>query len=307
MSSTLIAPKATINFVHDLAIFAPSMDHHTLKAVAEIVLVSEGTLPIMTARPSLARAKQHAMTVVEHLLSDFVYLGGLELHMQSVVTRAGFLLQAFAREDLASERSGRAQILSFDEWNLVHKAIVRGCMGYVPLIRRNGSMRPARWAVDLLEMTARLAEVAWGANERTIQATANKAASEGERRSAVTYADGMIKAKNAMLAEASADMKSIVAGWMKRKVEFLTPSPRPAGCLDLDGKSWIRLPSKYRTAEESEAAAAESAIRERNAAGATVIHGGWTMPIARVSREIVDCLRDNRKRGHDAVRAALAC
>jgi hypothetical protein len=117
----------------------------------------------------------------------------------------------------------------------------------------------------------------------------------------------MIKAKNAMLAEASADMKSIVAGWMKRKVEFLTPSPRPAGCLDLDGKSWIRLPSKYRTAEESEAAAAESAIRERNAAGATVIHGGWTMPIARVSREVVDCLRDNRKRGHDAVRAALAC
>jgi hypothetical protein len=307
MSSTLIAPKAVVNFIHDLAIFGPSMDPQTLKNVAETVFVAEGSLPVMTARPSLARAKQHAMTVVEHLLSDFVYLGGLELHMQSVITRAGYLLQAFAREDLASERSGRLNILSSEEWVRVHTAIVRGCMGYVPMIRRNGTMRPAGWAVDLLEMTARLAEVAWGANERTIAAAAHRAPSEDEKKIAFTYTKGMIKAKDEMLAEAAPEARQLANAWLKAKAEFLRPTPRPAGCLDLDGKSWIRLSSKYRTATESAIAAAEAEVRERNAAGATVVHGGWTMPIARVSREIMDCLRDNRKRGHDAVRAAMAC
>jgi hypothetical protein len=306
-SATLIAPKATVNFIHDLAIFAPSMDAHTLKNVAETVFVAEGSLPVMTARPSLALAKKHVMTVVEHLLSDFVYLGGLELHLQSVITRAGYLLQAFAREDLASERSGRLNILSGEEWRRVHTAIVRGCMGYVPMIRRNGTMRPAGWAVDLLEMTARLAEVSWGVNERTIAAAAHRGPSENEKKIASTYTKGMIAAKDAMLASAAPEARQLATAWLKDKAQFLRPTPRPAGCLDLDGKSWIRLPPKYRTVEESEAAAAEAAIRERNAAGATVIHGGWTMPVARVSREIVDCLRDNRKRGHDAVRAAMAC
>ncbi|MFA6132469.1 MAG: hypothetical protein WC869_00480 [Phycisphaerae bacterium] len=292
----------TLNFARDIRLFAPRLGENITDVVAQVASVER--LPSMAVTPGLAEAKTHLMEVCHHLLGDITFQGqALELHAASVCCRALRIASAFAHEDLAAERSGRLQILSGNEWRTIHQAVMAGCAGQVPVLRRMGTLRPPKWALDLIELTGRLGEVGWGTDEVRLKHRVLSEPNSAERRAAAEHTQRMIARKAAHLGlhtDAVAEAKA----WLVLNGEHVKAKPRPAGCLSIDGMVWIRMSPMYRTPAESAEVATERRQRELNAADQTVVCGGRTSKPFRAHREVLDCLADNRRKASEFARNA---
>jgi hypothetical protein len=293
----------SLNFRLDLAIFAHTMGDNLCDATTQVAIVED--LPSLGAIAGLSQAKAHLMGVVAHLLGDTTFQGqALELHAASVAGRAMRLAQAFACEDLAAERSGRRMILDADQWRQVHQAVIAGCSGQVPILRRNGTFRPPLWAVDLLELTGRLGETGWADAEIRIKARAMGQPSPEERRAAEAHNARMIAQKAAWVAKNPEARDDAEAWWTANRHQAFNRKPRPVGCLRIDHAVYIRLPAAYRTPAES-AEVAEAKRQQDIAAGAaTVLVGrGGRAPFV-AHKDVLEILRDNRRKASEFARGS---
>lgn len=290
----------SINFSRDIRLFAARMGDQACDILTQTAAVDR--LPSVLVPAGLGEAKAHLLEVVAHIQGDSTFQGeALELHAASVCCRAFRLAAAFAHEDLAAERSGRQQILTSDEWRGVHRAIVAGCQGQVPILRRQGTFKPPLWAVDLLELTARLGEMAWGHEEILVKARAQSQPTAAERRAAAEHTKRMVSRKQAWLAERPEALIEAEA-WYNANRRNIQPSPRPAGFLDVDGVCFIRMSPQYRTPAESAEVAEAKRQRELAAANATVLCGRGSNAPFRAHREVLDILRENRSRASEYAR-----
>lgn len=290
----------TLNFSRDIRLFAARMGDQAADVLSQVAAVDR--LPPVDVPAGLAEAKAHLLEVAAHLTGETTFQGeALELHAASVCSRAFYLAGAFAREDLAAERSGRRQILTGDEWRGVHRAILAGCAGQVPILRRQGTFAPPRWAVDLLQMTARLGEIGWGEAEGQLKVRAQREPTAAERRAAAEHTKRMVARKEAWLAERPEALLE-AEEWYNANRRNILPSPRPAGFLDIDGVCFIRMSPGYRTPAESAEVAEAARQRELASSNATVLCGrGGNAPF-RAHREVLDILRENRSRGAEFAR-----
>lgn len=292
--------NTSINFSRDVRIFAARMGDQACDILSQTAAVDR--LPSVAVPPGLSEAKAHLLEVAEHLLGETTFQGeALELHAASVCCRAFRLAAAFAHEDLAAERSGRQMILTGDEWRGVHRAIVAGCQGQVPVLRRQGTFKPPMWAVDLLELTARLGETGWGHEEILVKARAQSQPTAAERRAAAEHTKRMVLRKEAWLAERPEALIE-AEEWYNANRRNIQPSPRPAGFLDVDGVCHIRMSPGYRTPAESAEVAEAKRQQELATANATVLCGRGSNAPFRAHREIVDLLRENRSRASEFAR-----
>jgi hypothetical protein len=282
---------STLNFARDIRIFSPIMGDN-LGDVASQVAIVEG-LPSMAVKPGLVEARAHLLEVCAHLLGDTTFQGSaLELHAASVCCRAMRLAAAFAMEDLAAERQGRLQVLNGDQWRLVHRALLAGTAGQVPVIRRIGTFHPPKWVVDILQMTARLGEIGWGADEVHLAARCNAEPTQAEKRAAAEHTQRLISRKGGHLGmnpEAVLEARE----WLNANRANVQAVPRPAGALAINGQVWIRMSPEYRSPSESLEVAEAKRQRELAAANATVLCGrGGSRPFV-AHREILEILQEN--------------
>jgi hypothetical protein len=292
--------NTSINFSRDIRIFSSTFGDNMGDVVAQVAAAER--LPVMGVSPGLAESKAHLLEVVAHLKGETTFQGsGLELHAASVCGRAMRLAQAFACEDLASERSGRQTILSSDQWRQVHQAVVAGCSGNVPTFRRNGTFRPPVWALDLLEMTGRLAEVGWTEAEVRIKARALGQPDAAERKAAADYASAMISRKAKWLKEWPEATEEARA-WIQYNRPHLQAKARPAGALQIDKQVWVRMSPQYRTPAESAEVAEANRQRELESSNATVLIGRGGRSPFRAHREVVEILRENGRKASEYAR-----
>lgn len=292
----------TISFARDLRIFAPIMGDNLGDVAAQIATV-EG-LPTMAVKPRLVEARSHLLEVCTHLLGDTTFQGSaMELHAASVCCRAMRLAAAFATEDLAAERQGRLQVLTGDQWRLVHRALLAGTAGQVPVIRRIGTFHPPKWVVDILQMTARLGEIGWGGEEVRLAARCLAEPTQQEKRAASEHTQRLISRKGGHLGmnpEAVLEARE----WLNANRANVQAVPRPAGALAINGQVWIRMSPEYRSPAESLEVAEAKRQRELAAANATVLLGRDGRKPFVAHREIVEILRDNQKQASSYARGA---
>jgi len=291
----------SINFSRDVRLFAARMGQDACDILTQVAALER--LPSVAIPAGLGEAKAHLLEVAAHLTGETTFQGeALELHAASVCCRAFRLAAAFAREDLAAERSGRQQILTGDEWRGVHRAIVAGCQGQVPVLRRTGTFKPPMWAVDLLEMTARLAEVGWGHEEILLKARACSQPTAAERRAAAEHTHRMVNRKKAWIAERPEAYEEAEAWYNANRANL--SHPRPAGGLDIDGVCWVRMSPQYRTPAESAEVAAAARQRELDRSNQTVLIGRGGRKPFRAHRDVLDCLNENRRKASEFARCA---
>lgn len=294
---------STINFSRDIRIFGRNLAAagHLGDVAAQVAAVER--LPTLAVAPGLTEAKAHLMEVCEHLLGETTFQGqALELHAASVCSRAFRLAQVFACEDLAAERSGRRQILDGAQWRIVHRALLAGCAGQVPVLRRLGTFQPPIWALDLLELTTRLAEVGWGPEEVSLKARVLRKPDAAEKRAAAAHGQRLISAKERLLAE-NPEAREEAAHWAACWRKELAPAPRPEGFLAVCEGAALRMPETYRRPVESAETTAARAAEERRKSGEVVTIRGWRGPY-RAHREVVDVLAENRRMASAYARSA---
>jgi len=292
-----------LSFDRDLRIFAPQLGDSLPDVAHQVAAVDR--LPTMAHRVTLGEAKAHLLEVTEHLLGETHYQDeGLGLHTLSVCSRSMKLAAAFACEDVAAERQGRPCILSADEWRAVHRAILEGGSGEKPVLRRNGTFRPARWAVDLIQLTGRLAEVGFGPAEDSLRRRALAEPSREERQAATAHMKSLIAKKEAWLEAEEAEHLEEAQAWIRYNRAHLAPKPRPRGHLDVDGVVHVWLPPHYRTPEEAAAAAEERRARERQAAGQTKVVAGRVQNPTRVDAECHAILKAARRQAAEFARGS---
>lgn len=291
----------SIQFLRDIRIFAQEYGENIVDIVAQVASVER--LPSMGLPPGLAEARANLLEWCEALTGETTFAGGfLELHVVSVISRAMRLAATFAQEDIMAERNRGIMILTNDQWRLVHRAILAGCAGQVPVIRRNGTLRPPKWAVDLIQLTGRLAEVGWGHEECSLKAKAFGEPSKEERKAASELGAVMIARKNAHLA-AHPEATAEALCWLKANAKYLEPRPRPEGALSITGRVWVRMSAPYRTPVASDAAVAEQRATEQARSREKVFVRGAHGPV-RVDREVAEILRDNREKASAHARNA---
>lgn len=292
----------TLNFSADIRIFAARMGENACDMLSQVATVER--LPNLGVTPGLAEARRHLLEVAAHLRGDTTFQGSpLELHAASVCSRGLRLAAAFAREDLAAERSGRDTILTSAEWYDVHRAVLAGTAGQVPVLRRIGTFHPPKWALDLIEMTTRLAEVGWGPDEVRLKARALAEPTAVERRAAADHTARMIARKDAWLASRPEALEEATAWWGMYR-HAVEATPRPAGGLDIDGVCWIRLPAAIRQTAPSRASVMEVRQMELAQAGQTVVRGHASGHRFTAHREVVGCLADNGRKAREFARCA---
>jgi len=292
-----------INFARDLRIFAPRMGDNLADVVSQVAIVDQ--LPSMFVAPGLGEAKAHLLEVATHLNGEDSYVGGaLELHTISLCGRAMRLANAFATEDIHAERKGAYQILNGNEWRTIHQAIINGCAGSYPVLRRNGTLRPPKWAVDLLQLTSRLAEIGQSHEEVRLKARALSEPSADERKLAEQLGQMMIRRKNDHIRdnpEAVVEAES----WIRINSQNITPRLRPEGGLDIDGMVWVRMSAPYRSPMASEAYKGEVRKREIDESKrTTLVVGAHADKPFRADRECVGILRDNARVAQAYVRSS---
>ncbi len=292
-----------ISFTKDLRIFAPRIGANLHDVAHQVAAVDR--LPTMGVKVGVVEAKSHLLEVATYLVADSHYEdGGIGLHTLSVCTRAMRLAAAFACEDVAAERQGRPCILSPDEWRAVHRAVVTGSSGDRPTLRRNGTFRPARWAVDLIELTGRLAEVGFGPAEAAVRHRAMEEPSREERQAATAHSKGLIRLKEDFLRQ-HAGLREEAVAWVKFNERHLLPTPRPEGHLDVDGVVHLRMPAMHRTPGPSRAVVEKQLVHEREQAKRriNVVASRVDKPV-RVDKECHAILAEARRQAAQFARGA---
>jgi hypothetical protein len=211
------------------------------------------------------------------------------------------LASAFACEDLAAERQGRNTILDATEWRLVHRGLLAGCAGQVPIFRRVGAFTPPEWALGLLNLTVRLAESGWGPEEASMRARGQREPGAEEKRAAGFYSRALIHRKAAWLA-AQPEAVEEANAWVRFNRAQTQPKPRPAGGLHVDGAVWLRMPAGTRQPAESLAVTQQ---RQRQAAAETtkvVRIRGRDGNSYTSHRDVLNILADNRRKASEFAR-----